>query len=60
MVDCGRRPSVTVVTMALVIVLQTLVAGASVADDRWHEVRVKRRARHVHLNVDNLHQAEGK
>lgn len=48
------------VTMALVIVLQTLVAGASVADDRWHEVRVKRRARHVHLNVDNLHQAEGK
>jgi len=40
-------------------VLQTLVGGQALNDDRWHSLYVRRRANVLQLGVDNQLQSTG-
>ena len=46
--------------LVLTCLLQTLYAGRDLNDNQWHTVHIRRRAKHVHLKVDDHPPVQGK
>ena len=59
--NCSGAPSgIPPVIIVGLCILQTLVSGQALDDERWHTLRLRRRGQTVELSVDNGTKVRGK